>query len=107
MMELRKENQMIVAGPEILAELEISAAIINNVLVIVGRGSQTTVANRQFHSIGFPGLSSFEAHLITRGEGEIIINKSIIVPILRACTEDLPSLPMRSETSSSQIEFAA
>jgi hypothetical protein len=85
---------MIVAGPEILAELSINAAIVNNVLVIVSRGSRISVSARRFQSFTFPGLNCFEARLLTRGEGEIIINRSIIVPIRNAgedvsCHHDL------------------
>jgi hypothetical protein len=100
---------MIISSPEILAQLGIDAAIMDNVLVIRGHGCRETVSTRRFHSFTFPGVSSFEARLITRGEGEIIINNSIIVPILGAATEDVPSLPITSELSRShyQIEFAA
>jgi hypothetical protein len=78
---------MIVAGPEILIELGITAAIVNNVLEIGAHGSRLTVSGRRFQSFTFPDLSSFEARLMTRGEGEIIINRSIIVPIGNASAE--------------------
>ena len=80
---------MIVAGPDILAELGINARILNNVLVIDSRGCRISVSARQFQSFTFPGLNCFEARLITRGEGEIIINRSIIVPIRDASGEDV------------------
>jgi hypothetical protein len=72
---------MIVAGPEILIELGITAEIVNNVLEIGAHGSRLTVSGRRFQSFTFPDISSFEARLMTRGEGEIIINRSIMVPI--------------------------
>jgi hypothetical protein len=80
---------MIVAGPDILAELGINARILNNVLVIDSRGCRISVSARQFQSFTFPGLNCFEARLITRGEGEIIINRSIIVPIGNASAEKI------------------
>jgi hypothetical protein len=80
---------MIVAGPDILAELGINARILNNVLVIDSRGCRISVSARQFQSFTFPGLNCFEARLITRGEGEIIINRSIIVPVRDASVEDV------------------
>jgi hypothetical protein len=78
---------MIVSSPEILGQLGIDAAVIDNVLVIRGHGCRETVSTRRFHYFTFPGVSSFEARLITQGEGEIIINNSIIVPILSASAE--------------------
>jgi hypothetical protein len=86
----RRKQEMIVSSPEILAQLGIDAAMIDNVLVIRGRGFRETVSTQRFHSFIFPGVSSFEARLITRGEGEIIINNSIIVPILSTCAENVP-----------------
>src|SRR4051812_41606588 len=83
---------MIVAGPEILTELGITAAIVNNVLEVVAHGSRLTVSGRRFQSFTFPDLSSFEARLTTRGGGEVIINRSIIVPIREACAEDVSYL---------------
>jgi hypothetical protein len=77
---------MIVAGPEILAELGLNAAIVNNVLVIVGRGCRLRVSARRFQSVAFPGLGCIEARLIRRGEGEVIINRTVIVPIRGACS---------------------
>jgi hypothetical protein len=83
-------KKMIVSSPEILAQLGIDAAMIDNVLVIRGHGCRETVSTQRFHSFIFPGVSSFEARLITRVEGEIIINNSIIVPILSTCAENVP-----------------
>jgi hypothetical protein len=88
---------MIVSSPEILAQLGIDAAMIDNVLVIRGHGCRETVCTQRFHSFIFPGVSSFEARLITRGEGEIIINNSIIVPIISTWAENVPP---RGRTSS-------
>ena len=82
---------MIVSSPEILAQLGIDAAIIDGMLVIHGHGNRETISTRRFHSFTFPGVNSFEARLITQGEGEIIINSSIIVPIISAVNEKVLS----------------
>jgi hypothetical protein len=83
----RGKLKMIVTGPEILAELGIKAGIVNNVLVIFYRGCWLMVSARQFRSFDFPGHSCVEARLIARSEGEIIINRSIIVPIGNASAD--------------------
>jgi hypothetical protein len=72
---------MVVAGPEILAELGLNAAIVNNVLVIVGRGRRLKISARRFYPVAFPGLRRVEARLLKRGQGEVIINRTVIVPI--------------------------
>jgi hypothetical protein len=72
---------LIVAGPTILADLGLNAAIQHNVLVIVGRGGQVEISSRRFQPLAFPGLRGLEARLVKLGEGEIIVNKTVLIPI--------------------------
>jgi hypothetical protein len=72
---------LIVAGPAILAELGLNAGIQHNVLVIVGRGRQARVSTRGFQPLTFPGLRGIEARLVKMGEGEIVVNKTVLIPI--------------------------
>jgi hypothetical protein len=72
---------LIVAGPAILAELGLTAVIQHNALVIGGRGGQVKVSTRRFERLAFPGLHGLEARLVKLGEGEIIVNKTVLIPV--------------------------
>jgi hypothetical protein len=72
---------LIVAGPAILAELGLTAAIQHNALVIGGHGGQVKISTRRFQPLAFPGLQGLEARLVKLGEGEIIVNKTVLIPI--------------------------
>jgi len=67
--------------PRTKTQLGLTAAIKNNVLVIVGRGCRLSVSKRRFHPVSFPGLDGAEARLVRFGQGEIIINKTVLIPI--------------------------
>jgi len=60
---------LIVAGPDTLTQLGLTAAVKNNILVIVGRGCR------------FPDLDGVEARLVGLGQAEIVINKAVLIPI--------------------------
>jgi hypothetical protein len=75
------DERMIIAGPDTLTQLGLAAAIKNSVLVIVGRGCRLSVSKRRFHPVSFPGLDGVEARLVRFGEGEIVINKTVLIPI--------------------------
>ena len=70
---------MIIAAPDTLTQLGLAAAIKNNVLVIVGRGCRLSVSKRRFYPVSFPGLDGVEARLVRFGEGEIVINKTVLI----------------------------
>src|SRR5947209_11921753 len=75
------DERMIIAGPDTLTQLGLAAAIKNSVLVIVGRGCRFSVSKRRFHPVSFPGLDGVEARLVRFGEGEIVINKTVLIPV--------------------------
>ena len=76
-----RTKELIITGPDTLTQLGLAAAINNNVLVIVGRGCRLNVSKRRFHPVSFPGLDGVEARLVRFGEGEIVINKTVLIPI--------------------------
>jgi hypothetical protein len=72
---------LIVAGPDTLTQLGLTAAVKNNILVIVGHGCRLTISTRRFRPISFPDLDGVEARLVSLGQAEIVINKAVLIPI--------------------------